>query len=72
MLAYVMFDKIYYHVPIFKAHGPISAAVILLFLIGAIFISTGLIGEMISRVYFEATDRKIYAVRKVYNERGVV
>lgn len=68
IFAYVLFDKFYYRVPIFIAHGPLSSAAILLLLIGLIFISTGLIGEMISRVYFEATDRKIYAVRDIYSK----
>ncbi len=69
IFAYVLFDKFYFSVPIFIAHGPLSAAGILLLLIGLTFISTGLIGEMISRVYFEATDRKIYAVREVYSKQ---
>jgi hypothetical protein len=55
-------------VPIFVAHGPLCAAGITLSLISMAFISTGLIGEMISRVYFEATDRKIYTVRKIYRK----
>jgi glycosyltransferase involved in cell wall biosynthesis len=70
IFAYVLFDKFYFNVPILTAHGPITAAGIILFLMGLIFISTGLIGEMISRVYFEATDRKIYAVRNVYRKLG--
>jgi len=70
IFAYVLFDKLYYNVPIFTAHGPITAAGIILLLIGLAFVSTGLIGEMISRVYFEATDRKIYAVRNVYRKLG--
>jgi glycosyltransferase involved in cell wall biosynthesis len=68
IFAYVFFDKFYFQVPIFIAHGPLSTAGITLLLIGLIFISTGLIGEMISRVYFEATDRKIYAVRNIYTK----
>jgi glycosyltransferase involved in cell wall biosynthesis len=70
ILGYVLFDKFYFNVPISAAHGPMTAAGILLLLIGMIFISTGLIGEMISRVYFEATDRKIYAIRNVYNKKA--
>ncbi|MBU1260207.1 MAG: glycosyltransferase family 2 protein [Planctomycetes bacterium] len=70
IFAYVLFDKFYFNVPILTAHGPITAAGIILLLIGLGFISTGLIGEMISRVYFEATDRKIYAVRNVYRKLG--
>jgi glycosyltransferase involved in cell wall biosynthesis len=70
ILAYVLFDKLYFNVPIFMAHGPLTAAGISLLLMGMIFISTGLLGEMISRVYFEATDRKIYAVRKIFRKQS--
>jgi glycosyltransferase involved in cell wall biosynthesis len=68
VFAYVLFDKFYFKVPIFVAHGPLTAAGILLLLIGMIFVSTGLIAELISRVYFEATDRKIYAVRNIFKK----
>jgi glycosyltransferase involved in cell wall biosynthesis len=70
IFAYVLFDKFYFNVPIFVAHGPLTAAGISLLLMGLIFISTGLLGEMISRVYFEATDRKIYAVRKIFRKQS--
>jgi glycosyltransferase involved in cell wall biosynthesis len=70
ILGYVLFDKFYFNVPIFAAHGPLTAAGISLLLMGMIFISTGLLGEMISRVYFEATDRKIYAVRKIFRKQS--
>jgi glycosyltransferase involved in cell wall biosynthesis len=71
IFAYVLFDKFYYGVPIKVAHAPITAAGIMLTLVGMIFVSTGLLGEMISRVYFEATSRKIYAVREVYGKKGI-
>ncbi len=71
IFAYVLFDKFYYGVPIKVAHAPIAAAGIMLLLVGMIFVSTGLLGEMISRVYFEATSRKIYAVREVYGKKGI-
>jgi len=71
IFAYVLFDKFYYGVPIKVAHEPIAAAGVMLMLVGMIFISTGLLGEMISRVYFEATSRKIYAVRNVYGNKGI-
>jgi len=63
---YIAFDKLYFNVPIFQWHGPLAALAALLMLVGLGFISTGLIGEMVGRVYFEATGRKIYSVRKVY------
>jgi len=66
MAAYVLFDKFYYKVPIFVAHGPMAGLAAVLLLVGAIFIATGLIGEMISRVYFESSNKKIYSVRKIH------
>ena len=66
LAAYILFDKLYYNVPIFVAHGPLATLAAILLLIGFGFVSTGLIGELISRVYFEATKRKIYAVRKIH------
>ena len=63
---YILFDKIFYNVPILVGHGPLALLAIILLLIGFGFISTGLIGELISRVYFEATPKKIYTVRKTY------
>ncbi|MCD4830635.1 MAG: glycosyltransferase family 2 protein [Anaerohalosphaeraceae bacterium] len=71
IFAYVLFDKVYFNVPILKAHAPIGAAGVILLIIGMIFISTGLLGEMISRVYFESTDRKIYTVRKIYRKNSM-
>jgi glycosyltransferase involved in cell wall biosynthesis len=70
IFAYVLIDKFYYGIPIKVAHAPITAAGIMLLLVGMIFVSTGLLGEMISRVYFEATSRKIYAVREVLNKKS--
>jgi len=64
--AYILYDKFIYNVPIFVAHGPLAGAAAVLLLIGLLFVATGLIGEMISRVYFESTNRKIYSVRKVH------
>ncbi len=66
LAAYILFDKFFYNVPIFVAHGPLAMVSALLILIGCGFVSTGLIGELISRVYFEATQKRIYAVRNIY------
>jgi hypothetical protein len=43
------------------------AAVLLM--VGTVFIATGLIGEMVSRVYFESTGKKIYSVRNIYRRQ---
>jgi hypothetical protein len=67
MMGYVLFDKFYYNVPILVAHGPLAGLAAVLLMVGTIFIATGLIGEMISRVYFESTGKKIYSVRKIHH-----
>lgn len=68
---YILYDKFVYNVPIFVAHGPLAGLAAVLLLTGFIFIATGLIGEMVSRVYFEATDRKIYSVRKIHRKEDL-
>src|SRR5208283_3389347 len=54
-------------------HGPIMVAGALLLLAGLMMFSTGLIGEMMMRTYFESQDRRIYAVREILTrkQRGV-
>lgn len=69
--AYILYDKFVYNVPILVAHGPLAGLAAVLLLIGLIFIATGLIGEMISRVYFESTNKKIYSVRKVHRRENL-
>jgi glycosyltransferase involved in cell wall biosynthesis len=71
MSAYILYDKFVYNVPILVAHGPLAGLSAVLSLVGLILIATGLIGELISRVYFESTDKKIYAVRKVHRRKSV-
>jgi len=66
--SYILYDRFVYNVPIMVAHGPMAGLAALLFLVGFTFISTGLIGEMISRVYFESTNKKIYSVHKIHRK----
>jgi glycosyltransferase involved in cell wall biosynthesis len=68
---YILFDKFYYKVPILVAHAPLAGFAAILLMVGTIFIATGLIGEMISRVYFESTGKKIYSVRKIYRKENL-
>jgi glycosyltransferase involved in cell wall biosynthesis len=68
MAGYILFDKFYYGVPILVVHGPLAGLAAMLLIVGTVFIATGLIGEMISRVYFESTGKKIYAVRNIYRK----
>jgi len=47
------------------AHGPLLIAGALLLLAGLMMFSTGLLGEVLIRTYFESQDRRIYAVREI-------
>ena len=69
LAAYILFDKLYYKVPVVVAHGPMAGLAAVLLMVGTVFIATGLIGEMISRVYFESTDQKTYSVRNIYRRQ---
>jgi len=69
MSAYILYDKFVYNVPILVAHGPLAGLSAVLLLVGSVFVATGLIGELISRVYFESTNKKIYSVRKVHRRK---
>jgi glycosyltransferase involved in cell wall biosynthesis len=50
-------------------HGPLMVAGALLLLAGLLMFSTGLLGEVLMRTYFESQDRRIYAVRDVLTRR---
>jgi hypothetical protein len=50
-------------------HGPLMMAGGLMLLGGLMMFSTGLIGEMMMRTYFESQDRRIYAVREILTRK---
>lgn len=50
-------------------HGPLLIAGGLLLLAGLMMFSTGLLGEVMIRTYFESQDRRIYAVREIRTRR---
>ena len=50
-------------------HGPLMVAGGLALLGGLMMFSTGLIGEMMMRTYFESQDRRIYAVREILTRK---
>jgi glycosyltransferase involved in cell wall biosynthesis len=51
-----------------REHGPLMALGFALLMAGLLFLSTGLIGEMLMRIYFEAGGLKTYAVARVIRE----
>jgi len=51
-------------------HGPLMLAGGLLLLAGVMLFSTGLLGEMLMRTYFESQGRRIYAIREIRCRRS--
>jgi glycosyltransferase involved in cell wall biosynthesis len=69
MLGYCLFVKLFWRLDIIVEHGPLMIAGALLLLSGLMMFSTGLIGELLIRVYFESQNRRIYAVRDILTQR---
>jgi glycosyltransferase involved in cell wall biosynthesis len=73
IMIFLAAEKLIYRNDIIADHGPLMLAGGLLLLAGLMMFSTGLIGEMMMRTYFESQDRRIYAVREILTrkQRGV-
>ena len=57
---------------IIAEHGPLLIAGAMLWFAGLMLFSTGLIGEVLMRTYFESQGRRIYAVREIRCRREQV
>ncbi len=68
MLGFCMVKKLFWDIDIVAAHGPLMIAGSLLLLAGLMMFSTGLIGELLIRTYFESQNRRIYAVREILTQ----
>jgi glycosyltransferase involved in cell wall biosynthesis len=68
VLVYMIFEKLIGH-DIIMEHGPLLVAGALLWLAGLMMLSTGLMGEMLTRTYFESQGRRIYAVREIRSRK---
>ena len=68
MLGYLLVRKLTGH-EILIEHGPLMLAGSLLVLAGLMMFSTGLLGEVLMRTYFESQGRRIYAVREILCRR---
>ena len=69
MLAYCLMVKLFWQLDIIQEHGPLMIAGGLLLLAGLMMFSTGLIGELVMRTYFETQNRRIYAVREILTQQ---
>ncbi|MCL6545137.1 MAG: glycosyltransferase family 2 protein [Bryobacteraceae bacterium] len=68
MLGYLALRKLTGH-EILVEHGPMMLASALLLISGLLMFSTGLLGEVLMRTYFESQGRRIYAVREILSRR---
>lgn len=64
VLAYLLYVKIGGH-SIFLEHGPLLLMAVVAVLAGIQLVSTGLIGEILTRIYYEGQQRRIYSVSRV-------
>lgn len=70
ILTFCLLEKIFRQNDIIQEHGPLMIAGSLLLLAGLMMFSTGLIGELVMRTYFESQDRRIYAVREILTRKS--
>lgn len=61
---FLFIKKIVYGIHILVEHGPLFLLSNLLIIVGIQFVSIGLLGEMLSRTYFESQNKTIYTVRE--------
>ncbi len=62
---FLLYSKLVLHESIMVEHGPLLFVAMLLFLTGVQFLSVGLIGEMLSRTYYESQKKPIYTLREI-------
>jgi glycosyltransferase involved in cell wall biosynthesis len=61
--------KVLYGTDLFDQHGPLMLLGAVLVLAGVQLISSGLIGEILSRTYFESQGKPIYSIEKIITRK---
>jgi glycosyltransferase involved in cell wall biosynthesis len=69
ILAFLGGEKILVGGDIMQEHGPLMVVGALALVTGVILFCTGLLGEVLTRTYFESQGRRIYAVREIRTRR---
>src|SRR5690242_3573234 len=62
-------QKIWTGLDLIHEHGPLMLVAALALVTGVILFCTGLLGEVMTRTYFESQGRRIYAVREIRTRR---
>ena len=57
------------HFHLLQEHGPLMALGAILLVAGLLFLMTGLIGDLLMRVYFESTRARTYAIRRIVTQK---
>src|SRR5712691_3141875 len=65
---WLLVDKALNGTAIFDKHGPLMLLGAVLILAGVQLVSSGLIGEMLSRTYFESQGKPIYSIEKIISQ----
>jgi glycosyltransferase involved in cell wall biosynthesis len=66
---FLLYKKLFFSTRLMVEHGPLMLLGIALVISGIQFLSFGLLGEMLSRTYFESQGKPIYTVREVRSRR---
>jgi glycosyltransferase involved in cell wall biosynthesis len=69
LLAGIAIKKLWTGIDIIAEHGPLMLVGALALVTGVILFCTGLLGEVLTRTYFESQGRRIYAVREIRTRR---
>ncbi|HML16735.1 MAG TPA: glycosyltransferase family 2 protein [Bryobacteraceae bacterium] len=69
ILAWLGIEKLWTGADIIEQHGPLMMLGALALVTGVILFCTGLLGEVLTRTYFESQGRHIYAVREIRTRR---
>jgi glycosyltransferase involved in cell wall biosynthesis len=67
---WLIVDKAIYGTALFDQHGPLMLLGAVLILAGVQLVSSGLIGEMLSRTYFESQGKPIYSIERVITSKS--
>ncbi len=69
---YLVWQKLAHHIHVMLEHGPLMLTGMFLLVTAFQFLSLGLIGELLSRTYFESQNKPIYTVREIRSRREAV
>ncbi len=65
IMFWMVTKKIFLGTDLFEVHGPLMLLGSVLLLVGFQFICAGLIGELVTRTYFESQGKPIYSIAKI-------